>query len=648
MTFLRKSLRRSPALLGCVMVFLLALACAQSEEPAAAPSPAPAPSPTAAPAPAAPPAAPAAPPPAAIIQRPSPGPGILPAPIPGRLDHPSPTPEQANDKATQVLLRHSVDKLPLWTKASYGGEARFSGVLTAAAFDPIRRLLQTRPTYGGTLIGVDQGRCTLQGEPDLSTCSGLRAETVVGVLVPGVIQRWEQPEPKTYLLRIDSRAVWPAIAPMTRTDRKITSEDVAWYLGIQKNEGFMAGAFRLIDTISPVDQSTVKVTLKEVQVDFPRFLANLNMVITPKECYPITVCAEKNVLVSPGPFLVKELVPAQKTVYVKNPEWYRKGAPWLDGITTVQTTDPAAQKAAFITGQFDFLGGIGRPSELEGILKERPGAQVQAAQGSVGVTHFRPNIVRNKILADVRVRQALIQGVDWNLAWELAYDGFQFAGNVVSYEGLGRTMGFGLKEAGPLYTFNPEAARTKLANAGYPDGFEITMQTSVSSGSNMDFMLAIQAQWEKNLKVKASIKRLDGTAHGASLLEQKWTDLWFGTSQFAGPTGGGGGGAAVDDYVAVVVTGDPTNFTGVSDPVIDDLYRRERGELDPTKRRDLLWELQRYLWDQQYIFQLGNVQLYQVMQPWEMNATAQTYAFLGGVNGSTWTHMFDSTKFTPR
>lgn len=624
--------------LACVLVVaVLAMACAKSEKQTAAPGPAKSPAPAQAPTPAAGPAPAAAPVAAPAIVRPNSGPYTV---APGIENLPLYTvtlsERQAKDKGAQILRQYSGDKLPLWDKASYGGEAKFPGWASPVYFNPFKTVILNRVTYGGVPIRLDQGRCSLQGKTDLSVCDGKRAEVYAGVLVPDIFTRWEQPDPLSYIFSVRRGVMWPALPPMTRQDRELTADDMVWYFETQKKEGIFKGTFELVDTIQAADRYTVKIAMKAPHADFVRGLANTGLAVVPKECHDPKACADKNMIISPGPFIIKDVVSRESTLYVKNQEYHIKGAPWLDRIVTINITDPAAQKAAFLSGQIDNFR-VYRPSEMEFMVKQRPGIQVMGAIATVGFEHYRVQL--KGPLADVRVRRALVQAVDWPSMYEAAQEGFKLMGMHVPFEYLGLTVPVSVQEAGKYYAQDVAAAKKLLTEAGFPNGFPIVIQTSIPSGSWYDLHLSIQADWKKNLNVEAKIQVLDGVAHTSNLYTGTWTDLWFSVCWLPGC-----GGSDVDSYFLQEVSNSPQNFNKVNDPVIDELFRKQRGELDPAKRRDLIWQYQRYAWEMFYTIGLDSPTAFELMQPWELNATMHTYMWLGGVNGSTWTHMFDLSK----
>jgi ABC-type transport system substrate-binding protein len=537
------------------------------------------------------------------------------------------------------MLKYNGDKLPLWTKASYGGQVRLNGNPSGPYFDPFGFLHLSRSTYGETFIRYDMGRCSLQTNKDLSTCDGNRAESYTGVLVPGIFERWEQPTPLSYILHINPRVLWPAIPPMNRTDRRVTAEDAVWYMQTQRDHGIQRDFFGLTETIQAVDRSTVKVTMKSPDADFIRALASSSMAVTPPECWPIKVCSDKFVFISPGPYIWKEFVPRERTLYEKNAEWHFKGAPWVDSFRINNIADPAAAKSAFVTGQID-LGAAPTPGEIDTLTKQVPGVQIFFMSSATGFWHFRAEL--KGPLADVRVRRALVQGTDFNSLWQ-ATGGVGIFPMSLPYEYLGLTFPVGLKDAGPYFTFNPEAARKLLADAGYPNGFDLTIWTAQTSGFGADMNVAFQDQWQRNLNVKAKIRVIDFTSHLQSLFESKWEGLWHAICWVAYC-----GSVDPSSFMLQEVTGSKQNYSKVNDPVIDALFAKQRAELDPAKRSELLWQYQRYTWEQLYTIPIHQWWQFGALQPWEMNAMSHAYAALGAPNGAMYTHMLDLSKMPKR
>jgi peptide/nickel transport system substrate-binding protein len=559
------------------------------------------------------------------------------------LSRPHPAPGQEKEPAAQLLLQYGAHTLPLWTKASYGGEMHIAPTGYAATmFDPFGASDASRPNFAGFGIGADKGRCSLQGktEKGMATCDGKRSELYSHVLVPDVFIKWEVPDPLTYIFHVRKGVLWPAIPPMARPDREVTAEDIVWYYLTQRERGVVGRDFyKLTDTWQGLDRYTVKVTLKTPLPDFLRMFSDRSQAIVPKECADPAVCAKKDIIISPGPFLFSEIVPRQKIVLVKNPEFHIPGVPWVDRVVRLQITDPAALKAGFVTGQLDYYQGSGL-TESQGILKQRPEAQFQPLIAtSVGIyLKFR----HEGPLADLRVRQALMRAVDFPSAWQTAFEGMSFMGTFILYDMLGLTLPMGLAQAGVNFRYDPEGAKKLLAEAGFPNGgFSVTIQTSSASGSAYELDLVLQQFWKRNLNVDTKIITVDGVSHSSSLVGRTWKGMWQGQIAL------GGGTTAADGTMLWFIKGGVQNFSDMSDPVMDEIYAKQQIETDPARRRDLLWQFMGRNLEMLWVFPVGHTVSYALYQPWEMNAagSANQYA---STSGSGWTYMFDLSKMPKR
>jgi peptide/nickel transport system substrate-binding protein len=644
--FTRVFSKRLVLFVGLIMVGVLALACAKSEEAA---TPAPTTPPTAAPA-----ATPAPLKSATSATAPStttapsapttttPAPTSATQPVDGQPlvpGGPAFYPSRVSQlQGWQFLQKYHVNKLPLWTQAKYGGDLRgYTAWNPQLTLDLLGTLTLSRPTYSGMLLYTDSGRCSMQGREDFSKCNGKYSQTQAVSIQPGIFTKWVQQDPVTYVFTMRKGVLWPAIPPMARTDREVTADDIVWFLNLTKEKGIVKQNLSLVKAFEAVDRYTVKITLTEPQADLLYNLVHTSMGIFPKECYEAKDCLG-NKTVSPGPFLITQNVPRERAVFERNPEFYLKGLPYADRIVIFAVLDATAQKAGYTTGQFDtwitnsFLAA-------DDVAKRVPGTQLNASGGIGGVSTVLRPWIKDGPLADVRVRRALAMTMDHKTMWEAGWEGFTLFPTLISRDYYGAQFYLSLEQAGEWYQFNPTKAKQLLAEAGYSNGFTVELSYSGGFGLYYDFMLFLQSQWKKHLGVDAKVNVVDAVTYNNRYLNG-WPGLLNSGACWIRSCWG-----TADDTFAQFGKDSPQNFQKIDDPKITEIYLKQRGELDPAKRIALLWEFEQYELTQIYELRVSVATAWVLMQPWELNGASHETMWFTALNGPTWMGMHDTSKY---
>ena len=645
-----------PFIVGLFWVVLLGAACAKSEEAAAPAAPKPAPTaPAATPTPAAPAAPAATPTPAAAAAAPAATPASqaaeqkLPSTaIEALLAYPEGKPLVPGgppfypSKVTQVkgiklTYEYHQKNFPLWTRATYGGDNLIVGPnawLPNIFLDNLRQYRLARPTSHGSLLYADMGLCSMVGRTDFSRCNGKYGNNYSIVIVPGILEKWEQPDPLTYVFTVRKGVLWPAIPPMTRTDREVTAQDVAWFLNKIKEEGFLKDNYAFTKSMEAVDRYTVKVTMMEPIADFLLNMGHTSLGIFSKECYEEKDCLTTK-LIAPGPFTLKESDATTRSAMLeRNPEFWLKGLPYVDRVRLINVVDPAAIKSAFITGRSTSIL-LSTDEERDAIKQRVAGAQIHAAGVLTGHPVLRPAVTGP--LADIRVRRAMTMSMDLPAMWELAYSGFNYFPTLISRDAFGADFYMTLEQAGQWYQFNPQRAKQLLTDAGFPSGFKTQIVTSSTSGGFYDQMVGLQAQWKKYLNVEVEIKQVDAVTSQRQFTEGGWEGLHRGVNN---PTFW----ADNDSPFFEFYKGSPRNTRKIDDPILTDLFFKERKELDPVKRRELLWQFELRELDQIYMIRTAALTGWNITQPWEKNCISHQTAWCVYWNGPTWTTMIDTSN----
>jgi len=200
-------------------------------------------------------------------------------------------------------------------------------------------------------------------------------------------------------------------------------------------------------------------------------------------------------IVGTGPFMISDYVPDSSTTYIRNPNYFEndpvgpgKGnqLPYLDGLKRMIIPDISTQLAALRTGKFDFLKSVNL-DDAESLFETAP--QLEWKQGMTGSNslYLRPDLPELPY-KDIKVRQALRLGIDYQAINKALYDGNgiipafplhytpEIADFFVPMEELP-------KETQDLYSYDPEKAKALLAEAGYPEGFNAKVIISMKGGA---------------------------------------------------------------------------------------------------------------------------------------------------------------------
>jgi peptide/nickel transport system substrate-binding protein len=168
-----------------------------------------------------------------------------------------------------------------------------------------------------------------------------------------------------------------------------------------------------------------------------------------------------------GPFMLKEYKVDDHITWVKNPNYWQKGKPYLDGITVRYVPDPVTASAMMLSKEADMWGGPPPPKYQ--VELEKKGLVRQSGFGLPGIIYINNKSPDSKF-RDKRLREALEYALDKPaIAKALGY-GYYTPLTMIAPPG---EWGYDPKYPGRPY--NPEKAKKLLAEAGYPNGLKVKM-----------------------------------------------------------------------------------------------------------------------------------------------------------------------------
>ncbi|MBI2910086.1 MAG: ABC transporter substrate-binding protein [Chloroflexi bacterium] len=345
--------------------------------------------------------------------------------------------------------------------------------------------------------------------------------------------------------------------------------------------------FGNVDKIEASDGLTLKISLKNPQPSFLQLLAMpFNYVYS-----PAVVKSKgdmKRDVMGTGPFKFTEYVDKISFKVKKNPDYFVKGRPYLDGITVYVILDEMVRIAALRTRQVHLLPLSAEVTASQAAdLKRSEPTFVVHERVNPGLPSIVPN-VKAKPWEDVRVRQALNLAIDREAGAKVIRGG--------SFPGYGYTMPTGkwslpenelMAMPGFRKSKDQDLAEAKrlLAEAGYSQGFKF----SLLAGPQV--LMKETSQFAKDQLAKIGLAaeiRIEDTAVTKQMQFEGRFEVNLGTDA-----------SAVDDPDIVLgeyyLTGSPKNWGKWSNSRFDELYREQSRTLDARKRLDLVWEMQRLL-----------------------------------------------------
>src|SRR6266567_5182313 len=312
---------------------------------------------------------------------------------------------------------------------------------------------------------------------------------------PGLAERWEIPDPKTYIFHLHSGVKFC-------DGRPLTSRDVKWSFDslLQgKVHSTKGGAYRLVEKLDAPDDGTIIFHLKE---PWAALLWNLaggeGMGIVP---YGSGDEISRNPIGS-GPFRFVRAEQDKEVVIERNDGYWGSTAK-LNRVRFIVVPDTTTRALELRKGSADLEINALTPDMVLTLAKE-PKVSVLRGPGTVlGYVAFN---LRDPILKDVRVRQAIACALDRGpLIHYLMRDSARPASSVLPPESWAYDANV------RQYLHDPQKARELLDAAGYPESngvrFRLTMKTSTEESSRA--MAAVFQQQLREVGIALDIRSFE-------------------------------------------------------------------------------------------------------------------------------------------
>jgi peptide/nickel transport system substrate-binding protein len=409
-------------------------------------------------------------------------------------------------------------------------------------------------------------------------------------VVPELAEKWSwQDNYRNLVFFLRKNVKWHDGQPFTSKDVKFTFDmvrgaaDAQGKLRLSPRKDWYAN----IDAIEAADPHTVIFRLRRPQ---PSLLLLLASGYSPVYAAHVNPAEYRNTCVGTGPFKVKEWRKGEYVEYVKNPDYFVKGRPYLDGLKYVVIVERGTRTAALQSGQLD----VAMPGETTKAAAEQMKKAVPQLVVTPVATSVTDNIIMNEKkppFDNVTVRRAVSYAIDRGALIRVVHQG----GAVAAVAMMPRPYGvWGLldKDLASLPGYGKpadmkERARKLLAEVGYGPGKPLRIEMATRAIAVYVDMASFVINELKQVGIEASLKQVE-TAQWHPMATRG--DYQIGANLT---------GLGVDDpdanFYENFACGSPRNYGFYCSELVMKMLDQQSMELDPAKRLAQVVAIQKQL-----------------------------------------------------
>lgn len=491
-----------------------------------------------------------------------------------------------------------------------------------------------------TLMASDivvKGPCGT-GESGFYHSSGDILEVMTGRLA----ERWELPDPKTLIWHLRRGIMW-AGKPGVMESRELVAEDIvkSFELGWQRYPGI--GTTKDVESITAKNRYTVVMKSRQIPKEWEISFGIapwLGATIVPAEVGDEAMKDWKtHVGLGTGPFFLEDYVEGSYVSYVRNPNYWdsyvfndkKYEIPFIDRMIKTLIQDKSSQVAALRTGKIDVYDALEKKF-VDSVKRSSPEIKmIERVAERAWRMGMRLDV---KPFDDLRVRRAISMAIDREAFINTIQGG---RGEILNAEiHIGHSENYYTplekmpKEVQENFSYNPERARQLLAEAGYPNGFETTIQANAREPER-DVVSFLAAMW-KDIGIDVKIDLRDASVMNGILVKNEHAPMFFGSNSVLAP------GSTLNFYA--VDEANTYHVNVVDDPEINEVYEKYQNTFDPVEAAKIIKGLN-VLWHKKaYVAYLPTPYVTVAFWPWVENYAGEvndSQCFsVGGIFGRAW------------
>jgi peptide/nickel transport system substrate-binding protein len=425
-------------------------------------------------------------------------------------------------------------------------------------------------------------------------------------IVGDLAEKWEYKSPTVIEFTLRKGVRFHNKPPVN--GREVTAEDAKYSIDRFMKKSAFRARFDVVQAVDVLDRHTLRVTLKEPSAPFLNHLAaSAYVAILPREVEEkFKDFNRPEAMIGSGPFMLKSYQKGSQIAFERNPDYYMKGMPYLDGVVIEITPEASARLSLLRAGKVHMghMWGYMVPEEARSVKQTNPEMVMKPTMVLPnGIIYFRTD---QPPFNDVRVRRAISLAIDrkaWNEAIHYG-EGCIEEGPVPCALTDWKLPAAKMDPAKAKFQvgYDPAEAKRLLAEAGFPNGFTTPMYHWPGYAPPWRTYYDLAADNLAKIGITVEFKPEEYGKYISTTYLGKFEKMAMGPQL---------PGNEVDDWLfAGFYPEQPHNRSHVADPELNKMLIAQRRELDPKKRLAIVHDIQRYLADKAYYVYLPGLPQY--------------------------------------
>ncbi|MES0880801.1 ABC transporter substrate-binding protein [Roseibium sp. SCP14] len=395
-------------------------------------------------------------------------------------------------------------------------------------------------------------------------------------VVPEIAEGWQALDSTTYQFKIRQGVKFHDGSDLTAEDIKFTIDRLVKENAMGGQTSPRQSLLGPITNIEAVDDHTVVIKLDSAWPNLPAMLP-FQEVVSKAHVERVGEPAMADAVNGTGPFKLVEWRKGDSVIMERFDDYYGGatdiapvGKACVERVIFKIIPENASRVLALLSGDVHIINSV--TPDLAREIEAHPDTDVVAVNGTR--TTFIALNNQEGPFADIRVRRALAHALDR----QIIIDRILY-GNATLTDGILSPDAFGKNKDLPGYTYDVDKAKALLAEAGYPEGLEVTLDADGSTKELAEVIAVVAKRAGFDIKVaigESSTLKSRYRTKGGPIDGQMWLTSW-----------GNGSLDPVGIFVPTHRTADRGNSSGYSNPEVDALLDAANTETDPAKRAEL-------------------------------------------------------------